>query len=184
MAVRTIDTSKLITNFFNVELITMLNKVLSYLTEKLDSESNSDVDTLQKAIADIKYGLNACELGLKMSKRVCIRVFALSIYEPYKEYIRTRDIDFFLKRDFSNDINVVANEVDVKQDTIESQMKIEMFKRLLASQHVTDELKNSIFDTLIVLCSICKKVLVVDGVPDSNGNIVRKVKFNDKSVYE
>ncbi len=189
MSARPIDNSTYINEYFNKELLAMLNKVLAYFQERLDDERNgasdaSTIDTLQKAITDIKFGLNACELGLKMSKRICVRVFALSIYDPYKDYIRSRDIDYFLKKDFTEDIGVVATEVDVKPDTVESQMKIEMFKRLLASQHVTDELKSSIFDTLGVLCGICKKVLTIDSVQESNGTIVRKVKFTDKSNYE
>jgi len=46
---------------------------------------------------------------IKVKKRVAIKCWYDSIYKPYKENIDNRDFDFFLNKDYSNDVG--SNEI-------------------------------------------------------------------------
>jgi len=62
---------------------------------------------------DIKSAKTAFEVFRKGNPTIIIKVWYSYIYLPYAEVIKSGDLDFFINKDYSGDLNVLANPSDI-----------------------------------------------------------------------
>lgn len=55
---------------------------------------------------DIKTSINACNAIRKVNPALIIKVWKGSVVNPYKKQINDGDFDFFINKDYSEDINI------------------------------------------------------------------------------
>lgn len=55
---------------------------------------------------DIKTSINACYAIRKLNPALIIKVWKSSVVEPYKKQIDDGDFDFFIYKDYTEDINI------------------------------------------------------------------------------
>ena len=89
---------------FNTQFFAFLNDIVSILPD------NMDIKTAIKSFETIK----------KANPTIILKVWSSSVYLPYKTSIDNGDIDFFVNKDYKEDLNYISNSQDVMKviDTI------------------------------------------------------------------
>lgn len=63
--------------------------------------------------ADIKSGLNSFEILSRFNPSLVIKAWYTKVFIPYSDVIQKGDISFFLEKDYSKDLSVVANANEI-----------------------------------------------------------------------
>ena len=84
------------------------NFVLKTFNEHF-KEFMDDIISVFPRELDLKTSRTFLSGIIRVKKRLPIECWYESIYKPYKKNIDDRDFDFFLKKDYTNDIN--SNEI-------------------------------------------------------------------------
>ena len=89
---------------FNTQFFAFLNDIVSILPD------NMDIKTAIKSFETIK----------KANPTIIIKVWLSCVYVPYKLSIDNGDIDFFVNKDYGEDLNYISNSQEVMKviDTI------------------------------------------------------------------
>ena len=89
---------------FNTQFFAFLNDILSILPD------NMDIKTAIKSFETIK----------KANPTIILKAWSSSVYVPYKTSIDNGDIDFFVNKDYKEDLNYISNSREVMKviDTI------------------------------------------------------------------
>lgn len=62
---------------------------------------------------DIKAAKNIVNLTRKANITMIIKIWYLYVYSPYKEHIDNGDLNFFINKDYSKDLDGVSNATDI-----------------------------------------------------------------------
>ena len=89
---------------FNTQFFAFLNDIVSILPD------NMDIKTAIKSFETIK----------KANPTIILKAWSSSVYVPYKTSIDNGDIDFFVNKDYKEDLNYISNSREVMKviDTI------------------------------------------------------------------
>jgi hypothetical protein len=89
---------------FNTQFFAFLNDIVSILPD------NMDIKTAIKSFETIK----------KANPTIILKAWSSSVYVPYKTSIDNGDIDFFVNKDYKEDLNYISNSQEVMKviDTI------------------------------------------------------------------
>ncbi len=82
---------------FNTQFFAFLNDIVSILPD------NMDIKTAIKSFETIK----------KANPTIILKVWSSSVYLPYKTSIENGDIDFFINKDYGEDLNYINNSQEV-----------------------------------------------------------------------
>ena len=69
---------------------------------------------------DIKTAIKSFETIKKANPTIILKAWSSSVYVPYKTSIDNGDIDFFVNKDYKEDLNYISNSQEVMKviDTI------------------------------------------------------------------
>jgi len=87
---------------------TLLRVFNKHLFEFLD-----DIIRIFPDSIDIKASRNSFELYKKANPTILVKVWFTYIYKPYADIIDGGDIDFFVNKDYSQDLSYMANSKDI-----------------------------------------------------------------------
>ena len=62
---------------------------------------------------DIALAKTSFETIKKANPTIILKAWKTYVYTPYKEVIDNGDITFFLEKDYSNDLSILANSADI-----------------------------------------------------------------------
>ena len=131
-------------------------------------------DTIAKKFPEIKelnIAKNALSMAMMLGKRYILKQYAKTVY-IYDKEITNENEDFFLNKDFANDIKKV---IDEKEDVSETMSLIDYFKQILRSNKVDAKFKKHVWSQLQLFNVICDKTLTI--IKKDNELLV---KFNDE----
>lgn len=89
----------------------------THLTEFMD-----DILSVFPRELDVKTSRTFILTAIKVKKRIGVEAWYNWVYKPYKENIDNHDYDFFLNKDYSED--VVNNEIVVGIEKIKKKIKL------------------------------------------------------------
>lgn len=84
-----------------------------------------DIITVFPDNADIRAAKNIINLTRKANITMIIKIWHLYVYSPYKERIDNGDLDFFINKDYSEDLDGISNANDILKsiDSLRSPIK-------------------------------------------------------------
>jgi hypothetical protein len=72
-----------------------------------------DIIGIVEDAGDIRSAKTSFEMFRKGNPTIIIKVWHTYIYVPYAEVIKTGDLEFFINKDYTGDLSVLANSGDV-----------------------------------------------------------------------
>lgn len=94
---------------FNTHFDEFIDEIISVIPENID----------------IKSARNLTIMARKANVTIIVKVWYSYIYAPYKERIDSGDLDFFINKDYCEDLNGVSNSSDIMKsiDALRSPIK-------------------------------------------------------------
>ena len=85
----------------------------------------NDVINVFPENTDIKSARNIVNMTRKANVTIVIKIWYMYVYLPYKERIDRGDLDFFINKDYSEDLDGVSNDGDILKsiDSLRSPIK-------------------------------------------------------------
>ena len=85
----------------------------------------NDVINVFPENTDIKSARNIVNMTRKANVTIVIKIWYMYVYLPYKERIDRGDLDFFINKDYSEDLDGVSNAGDILKsiDSLRSPIK-------------------------------------------------------------
>lgn len=127
--------------------IDYVSKFVDKLEEFVDKLE--DLFPEETDIGNLSTGIKWCKLT---NKKKLIDDFSKYVY-PYKEHIINKNIDFFLKFEYTD----VIEDLDAKENG-EGAMKVSHFKTLFNKGGITQDTIDAIFKYLHILCALTSKI--------------------------
>jgi hypothetical protein len=87
---------------------TVMRAFNTHFVEFIDDILNIYPDSIEIAAAKTSF-----ETFRKMNPSAIIKAWYLYVYVPYSNYIEAGDLSFFFEKDYSNDLDYVANSDEV-----------------------------------------------------------------------
>ena len=101
------STSSILLKAFNKHLFEFIDDIITIFPEKKEISTSKDyLETLKTA-----------------NPTILIKIWFTYIYEPYKTEIGNGDINFFLEKDYSQDISKIANSEKILE-VIDSSLRV------------------------------------------------------------
>jgi hypothetical protein len=72
-----------------------------------------DIISIVEDAGDIRSAKTSFEMFRKGNPTIIIKVWHTYIYVPYAQVIETGDLEFFINKDYTGDLSVLANSSDV-----------------------------------------------------------------------
>jgi hypothetical protein len=72
-----------------------------------------DIISIVEDAGDIRSAKTSFEMFRKGNPTIIIKVWHTYIYVPYAQVIETGDLEFFINKDYTGDLSVLANSGDV-----------------------------------------------------------------------
>lgn len=111
----------------------------------------NDVQTVFPDDADILTAVNALKLVRKSNPKMIVKIWNKYIVEPYKEEIESGNLDFFMNKDYSNDVQTtgysdqIMNSINRLRNPIKNMDEENKMKTMKYVQNLT---------TLAKLCNV------------------------------
>jgi hypothetical protein len=111
----------------------------------------NDVQTVFPDDADILTAVNALKLVRKSNPKMIVKIWNKYIVEPYKKEIESGNLDFFMNKDYSNDVQTtgcsdqIMNSINRLRNPIKNMDEENKMKTMKYVQNLT---------TLAKLCNI------------------------------
>ena len=85
----------------------------------------NDVINVFPENTDIKSARNIVNMTRKANVTIVIKIWYMYVYLPYKERIDRGDLDFFINKDYSEDLDGISNAGDILKsiDSLRSPIK-------------------------------------------------------------
>ena len=128
----------------NIDYVPKFVDKLEEFVDKLE-----DLFPEEQDIGNLSTGIKWCK---SFNKGKLVNDFSKYVY-PYREHIFNKDIDFFLKFEYTD----VIEDLNAKENG-EGSMKVSHFKTLFNKGGITKETIESIFRYLQILCAFIKKI--------------------------
>ena len=112
------------------------------------SDYLDDIERIFPEDMDIKTAINYLKSIRKMNPKIIIRIWKLYICDPYREPITNGDINFFMTKDFNDDVKYLESQKEILD-------KIEYIKNI-TKQMGEDNLKKNLqyIQNLLKICDM------------------------------
>jgi len=107
-----------------------------------------DIEGIFPEDMDIKTAINYLKSIRKMNPKIIIRIWKNYICDPYREHITNGDINFFMTKDFNDDVKFLESQKEILD-------KIEYIKKI-TSQMGEENLKKNLqyIQNLLKICDM------------------------------
>jgi hypothetical protein len=128
----------------------MSNNIITAFNDHF-MEFINDVQTVFPDDADILTAVNALKLVRKSNPKMIVKIWNKYIVEPYKQEIESGNLDFFMNKDYSNDVQTtgysdqIMNSINRLRNPIKNMDEENKQKTMKYVQNLT---------TLAKLCNI------------------------------
>jgi len=131
----------------------MSNNIITAFNDHF-MEFINDVQIVFPDDADILTAVNALKLVRKSNPKMIVKIWNKYIVEPYKQEIESGNLDFFMNKDYSNDVQTtgysdqIMNSINRLRNPIKNMDEENKMKTMKYVQNLT---------TLAKLCNISIK---------------------------